>query len=196
MTTCIYTTRVSDAAQKEITVLSATLKRTVLDRDRPFQRTPLTVQSLFFTLLKLEKLLNGADTELIQQTRVRRTLTVLLDSPSLQVLPSVLQLAECLLFRISLAAVTNSPQPQDYASVCAANDDILEFRPMQSCSSEQLTEDYIGAPLLPHVLSDEITLGRLLGVVLTTRTSPQTRRVHLSRAKDIIGPNMKVQIDM
>ena len=80
------------------------LKTSLLDRDRPFIRTPTAVRNLLLNLLQLERLLahylrspessrSASLQEIIRQARIERTLQAVISSPSLNGLPSIRILA-------------------------------------------------------------------------------------------------------
>jgi hypothetical protein len=67
--------------ERELAYLTQTLKKLVLDRDRPFQRNPENMQKLLNLLLLMESKAKGVDQEVLAKLRFQRTLAAIASSP-------------------------------------------------------------------------------------------------------------------
>lgn len=150
------------------------LKKLVLDRDRPFQRSPENVQALLHLLLKMERALKGVDAETRAKVRVEKTLSAIITNPALKDMSSIIAQAQHTLTPDPLVAKANA-QMEAFAN---------DFK-------GELAQRYVAAELSgSHELLME-SKARLLGYSLhpSLFLSDGTTevRVHEERVSDILG---------
>jgi hypothetical protein len=208
--------------QKQISDISHVLKKALLDRDRPFQRTPRSVRNLLLNLLQLDRLLNSTTSssrDIIEKSRLQRILAATVASPSLNGLPSVRILAIYLLSATSNLSsssdnVSNTDGGQedalaseDLADIAAANGEISQYdadsaspagnTQMHESEFTTLEREYIGKVLEMDGGREEL-LSYLLGYNITPHAhgNSPARGVHQQRARDILGPAISSVLDV
>ncbi|RFU36331.1 hypothetical protein B7463_g63, partial [Scytalidium lignicola] len=189
----------NEAIKEEIIELVRQLKMLALDRDRPpnGRIAGLHYRQMYVILIKLDKLHTLMTKNVIDSTRVIRTINAVQNQPALknvEPLLELLELANSNLVMVSEPDIIQLPTRRAN-EIKSANEEITDVNeaPLSTEEFFSLQEEFVRSGYA--AFENHILVERLLGYRITAKLN-QPHTVHFERLRSVLGENIIALMDL